>query len=397
MEVTVEDVMKLTSAQNCTVVAGKMGLCKTVRWFLGMLSPIVDPWVHGHEVLFVYGSGMDLSESSLIFLLEQCAVKEVSALIFIIGPFFTKIPESVVQRGDELKLPIITMPNEVPIVDFTKEIAELIMQRHRIWDEKGILLKNLIFGHESNYEKYEKMLEKFEDSIHIDEYMNIISIRLNEENTMQESFVANDIEQIILMTFGKIMYFFNDDREIVLLINNPQRDIALLEKKCYDFIKQCSKTIDFCITGIGIGNTVPNVMGVSESYSNAVKALDNIKYSDDIVISYESLSNVKKLLSEIQSVQVLKYCFQDTIGKLLEYDSVHSSDLLNTLRTYLEEDGNILKSSQKLFIHRNTMVYRINKINDILGVEISKKTVMWELDIALCCYDKYLYALTNEK
>ena len=55
MEVTVEDVMNLPSTRNCSLVAGKLGLCKTVRWFLGMLSPVVEPWVHEHEILFIYG------------------------------------------------------------------------------------------------------------------------------------------------------------------------------------------------------------------------------------------------------------------------------------------------------------------------------------------------------
>lgn len=389
MEVTVEDVMNLPSTKNCKVVAGRLGLCKTVRWFLGLLSPVVEPWVHKHEVLFVYGTGMDTSDSALLFLLEQCANKEVSALFLIIGPVFERIPDAVIERADELKLPLIEMPNEVPVVDITKEMAELIMNRHRMWDEKGILLKNLIFGHESDYEKYGRQLGQICADLELHSYMNIICIRLDEQEIRMNSSIGSDTEQTILSLFKKSLYFWNSDSELVLLVNNTERNIVELEEICKQFVKHLLQISGQVVVGIGIGNAVPDIVNVPESYQNALKA---ICYHEEnqIVSSYEQLSNIKKLLSEVHSDKVLRFCFQNTIGKILEYDEQHDSNLLNTLRVYLEEEGNISKSSQKLFIHRNTMVYRINKINGLLGMEIEKISNMIELDIAFCCYDQYV-------
>ena len=102
MAITVEDVMQMTSTQNCRVVAGHQGLRKAVRWFLGMLSPVVEPWVHKHEILFVYGNGLDTSDSALLFLLNQCEAKEVSAIFFIMGPIFREIPQVLKDRADEV-------------------------------------------------------------------------------------------------------------------------------------------------------------------------------------------------------------------------------------------------------------------------------------------------------
>lgn len=389
MEVTVEDVMNLPSTKNCKVVAGRLGLCKTVRWFLGLLSPVVEPWVHKHEVLFVYGTGMDTSDSALVFLLEQCANKEVSALFLIIGPVFERIPDAVIARADELKLPLIEMPNEVPVVDITKEMAELIMNRHRMWDEKGILLKNLIFGHESDYEKYGKQLGQICVDLELHSYMNIICVGFDEQEMRMNSSIRPDVEQTILSLFNKSLYFWNNDSELVLLVNNIERNAIELEKLCKKFVKNLLQISGKAVVGVGIGNAVPDIVNVPESYQNALKALC-YRGENQIVSSYEQLSNIKKLLSEVHSDKVLRFCFQNTIGKILEYDEQHESNLLNTLRVYLEEEGNISKSSQKLFIHRNTMVYRINKINGLLGMEIDKTNNMIELNIAFCCYDQFV-------
>lgn len=389
MEVTVEDVMHLPSTQNCRIVAGKMGLCKTVRWFLGLLSPTLEPWVHEHEVVFVYGNGLDTSDSALLFLLEQCANKSVSALFFIIGPVFESVPQSLIERADVLDIPLIEMPNEIPVVDITKEIAELIMNRHQIQNEKGVILKNLIFGHESDYEKYGRQLEKMTTELMLHEYMNVICIHLNEQLTTDNPSVFANINQMVLSSFGKNISFWSNNTEVVILVNNVNRNLMEIEAMCKCFLGQISQKSLNSILGIGIGNTVPDIVDVAESYRNALKTFYNMK-QEQRIISYESMSNIGKLLEEIQSDQVLRFCFQNSIGKLLEYDEQHEADLLNTLRVYLEEEGNITRSSQKLFIHRNTMVYRINKIKGILNMEIEKIDTMIELKIALNCYERYI-------
>ncbi|MDD6071879.1 MAG: PucR family transcriptional regulator ligand-binding domain-containing protein [Clostridiales bacterium] len=390
MEVTVEDVMNLPSARNCRLVAGKLGLCKTVRWFLGMLSPVVEPWVHEHEILFIYGHGLDTSESALTFLLEQCAIKEVSAIFFIVGPIIKEIPETVRTRADELSLPLIEMPNDMPVVDITKEIAELIMNSHRIFDEKGLILKNFIFGHESDYEKYRKQLTQYTDWIVVDKPMNIICVRMPTTQLWLNSSNLAYLEQIILNAFGKILYFLDGEQEVVLLVNNISGNVSQLVAKCESLIEAFVKVIKTPNPRIGIGRTVQDIMQVTESYKTALKALDIDDEGSPAVQSYDEMSNIEKLLVEIQSEQVLVNCFQNTIGKLLEYDKEHDADLFNTLRVYLEQEGNISKSAQALFIHRNTMVYRINKMNGILGMEIDTSKAERELEVAIRCYDRYI-------
>lgn len=387
MAITVEDVMQMTSTQNCRVVAGHQGLRKEVRWFLGMLSPVVEPWVHKHEILFVYGNGLDTSDSALLFLLNQCEAKEVSAIFFIMGPIFREIPQVLKDRADEVKIPLVEMPDEIPVVDITRELAELIFNNRRAWSEKGNILKNFIYGHESDYEKYVKQLEAGQETVRIHEYINIVILRMEKNHVKDNSSMVGDVEQILLNVYGKSIYFWNGNHEIVLLCNNDNRSATEAYALAAEAANQYEKLMQYPIKCIGIGNTVLDIVNVVESYQNAIKALDNRE--DAQIICYEQMSNVKKILAEIRQDQVLKYCYQDTVGKLLEYDAQHGSSLCETLRAYLNAEGNIAKSAQTLYIHRNTMVYRINKINEILSMEMEKKNTMLELTIAFECYDKY--------
>ncbi len=57
----------------------------------------------------------------------------------------------------------------------------------------------------------------------------------------------------------------------------------------------------------------------------------------------------------------------DSIGKLIEYDKEHGTNYLETLKIYLDNNQNIKKTAKFLFVHYNTIRYRINRILEILG------------------------------
>ena len=58
------------------------------------------------------------------------------------------------------------------------------------------------------------------------------------------------------------------------------------------------------------------------------------------------------------------------LKKLKEYDRKNNTELYKTLRLYLEEERNYVRTAQKLFIHRNSLVYRIKRIEEITGADL---------------------------
>lgn len=70
-----------------------------------------------------------------------------------------------------------------------------------------------------------------------------------------------------------------------------------------------------------------------------------------------------------------------TVGRLLAADAQDSGSLLATLRAFLEEDGSLNAAAAKTFVHRNTMIYRLNKIEKVTGLSVRrlKDQVVWTL------------------
>lgn len=81
--------------------------------------------------------------------------------------------------------------------------------------------------------------------------------------------------------------------------------------------------------------------------------------------TYDGLSSFL-MFQRLPQGELSRFCHQD-IQKLGEYDMEHNTELCATLQIYLEQTKSLARTADILFIHRNTVRYRINKCMEILG------------------------------
>ncbi|MUL78515.1 PucR family transcriptional regulator [Mycolicibacterium sp. CBMA 226] len=75
------------------------------------------------------------------------------------------------------------------------------------------------------------------------------------------------------------------------------------------------------------------------------------------------------------------------LGRLLAYDTAHSSDMVRTLDTYLRRDRSLVQTAKELGIHRQTVVYRIQRIEELTGKRIGDTAAIAEFWLALRARD----------
>ena len=83
---------------------------------------------------------------------------------------------------------------------------------------------------------------------------------------------------------------------------------------------------------------------------------------------------------------IYKYC-SNTLGRLIEHDCKNDGELLPTLRKLLDTGGNNKATADQLYIHVNTLYYRINKIEQILNIDLAKMNARVELYTAIKVWD----------
>jgi DNA-binding PucR family transcriptional regulator len=79
--------------------------------------------------------------------------------------------------------------------------------------------------------------------------------------------------------------------------------------------------------------------------------------------------------------------YEETLDPLERYDDEWESELVPSLRVYLEQGANLNSAARALFIHRHTLRYRLEQIADILKVDIDSQEVLLNLQIAFLIKD----------
>ena len=82
----------------------------------------------------------------------------------------------------------------------------------------------------------------------------------------------------------------------------------------------------------------------------------------------------------------MKQFMEEVLGDLLEYDEKNHTQLIDTLWIYYESGCNMLKAAEKLFSHKNTVKYRLQRIQEITGRNLTNQFQSFELYHALLIY-----------
>ena len=89
----------------------------------------------------------------------------------------------------------------------------------------------------------------------------------------------------------------------------------------------------------------------------------------------------------ITDKEVFKDYYNDTLGELIEYDKNNDSNILEVLKYYLENNGSVQKTAAHFYVHRNSINYRLNKVQDILDMDISDLDNRIQLRLAFMVRD----------
>ncbi|WP_243355036.1 PucR family transcriptional regulator [Bacillus litorisediminis] len=139
----------------------------------------------------------------------------------------------------------------------------------------------------------------------------------------------------------------------------------------------------------GIGLFLDELAAMEKSYKTAV---ETIKIHEKVLIEkkggtcfYQNL-HIYRIISVMQKNRELKEFVMDYLKPVLDYDEKTGSDLLNTLKTYLACNGSKNKTAKELFIVRQSLYPRIEKLNELLGDDFMKAEKRQAIEFALSCY-----------
>src|SRR6266487_671778 len=133
----------------------------------------------------------------------------------------------------------------------------------------------------------------------------------------------------------------------------------------------------------GIGRIADDVQQISQSYREAQQALEiGRRLFGEGSIHYFARLGIYRLLFHLYEHEELSDFYQETLAPLLESDS-HSSALLETLECFFNCNGNLSETARTMHLHRNSLLYRLGRIEELLGRSLEDPEFRLSLQIAL--------------
>jgi purine catabolism regulator len=137
----------------------------------------------------------------------------------------------------------------------------------------------------------------------------------------------------------------------------------------------------------GVGRPAMGLTALRESFREAERALAlPQKLWDDSAVAFFGDLSLYELLLGVDDSQLLGNFCEHWLSTLMRYDEQHHTDLLPTLSAYFENNGNMARTAHVLNIHRNTLVYRLGRITEILQLDMDDSNVRLNLHLALKVY-----------
>jgi sugar diacid utilization regulator len=381
MVVKLRDVLELPSMSEIRIVAGAAGLDRVLYWTHIVDLPDLIKWVQGGELLFTTGIGIHSNLEQLPNIVRECFDKNVAGLVINIGPYIQETPEQVISLADELGFPVFEVPWEVKLGEITRVIYNFIAVKHIEGRSVQDILEAILYGSTDNHDNlvaraaschydltqiHQVMVIKFE---HFTAYLrearvlseqHILVFKLQIQNLVQSVFERND---------KKVLVLFRLDTIIILLPTFKNHQEQCKTRKIVEALLQEFKTR---FTGlnlyIGWGNPYADIRDAKKSLSQGEQAIRVAQTlpGTDKYMSFDELG-FYKVLFNVKDREELEDFRNEVLYILLEYDQKHGAELVNTLSVFLEENDNFLRVSERLYIHKNTLKYRLQKIAEISG------------------------------
>ncbi|NLY20718.1 MAG: hypothetical protein GXZ08_05505 [Tissierellia bacterium] len=187
-------------------------------------------------------------------------------------------------------------------------------------------------------------------------------------------------------------FFFSDN--FITLINC--KDENKLEEALNTIIKFINKTYELDLL-VGISNSFTNYNDIRFEYDNSRNAISIGKsyirnqITDSMIFDISKL-NLENFIINNRNSPLLSDFIREYTYDLIEYDNENNTTLYKTLFTYIKLGGNTSAAARELFIHRNTMIYRINKCAEIVNMDIFNPEIQLNFYLA---YKTYILINTN--
>ena len=171
--------------------------------------------------------------------------------------------------------------------------------------------------------------------------------------------------------------------EVLVLV--PGGDEAAAARAADTVLREMEAGLSGYTFALGRSRVTADPSELPRAASEALLAANVAQGSaDGVGLAFEETGAYRLLLSAMsENPAELERFYAETVEPLVAYDEQYETDLVRTLETFLEADGNVAGTAQRLFTHRHTIYYRLERVRELSGLDVGSSDGREKLSLGL--------------
>jgi sugar diacid utilization regulator/putative methionine-R-sulfoxide reductase with GAF domain len=252
---------------------------------------------------------------------------------------------------------------------------------------KGDFLDSLIYNNDAEY--INKCAHRYGFNFEKTHRILVIKLDINNKSEHQTKKLLKKYYQSINKKtkefFPQAISLIKRNMIVIIVEADQQKRKSIVKKYVAELEQIYSSILPFKKENfnfkIGVSNSFAKIADFKKSYFNALQVLEMIKQQAKLNFAYYEELEVKRLLRANKEEELKKFS-NKILAPLKNYGNSSQNDFNQTLKIYLQSNCNWTLTKNKLHIHGNTLTYRLNRIKEILAINLDDYQDRLKLQVA---------------
>lgn len=367
MGISVSQMIKLSAFGPFPVIAGEKGITRIVDGVTLIEDLGSEKESIKNELILCHIHLLESSGKNPASLIWECRRKGASALCIKRGSPDQTISPELLNAADTADFPVLLLPPETSfsriIHVVTYEILRYDGYNMRLTFEENCF-QDIIF----NFKDRDNLFKKI-SMLGIKMDMRLALFLIEPENPR----VIPDVRSYCQGEWAEKCYTISRNGRILVIVevsvlSNIKEHLVALAS---DLVQRLGHAFPGGAFRLGIGRCYEDMTALNKSFYEARAALtmNLINRSENPVTHFNDLG-IYRILFDLKNKRELYQFYKETAGVIMDYDKANNTEYFITIRTYMDQNYSTNNTAQKLFVHYNTIRYRLAKIKALFGADM---------------------------
>ena len=332
------------------------------------------------DVILTSGFFLGLFSGTGINYVQECVQRQAAGVCVKVDTPDFRLPQTIIDTAERLHFPVIVLHSDVDFCQIINAVTYEVLRREG-------------YNHDLTFEEnfFQELITSIQDrdtffkrgamiGLRHDELLCALLIQPSDRKMTAKicDFCHNRWERdcYTLTKNGRVM--------VALRLIVSENDKVTILHLAEDLLRRLEETMPQCTFRMGIGRCYKELTNYNKSFSEACSALSfsMLSQGGKEIAHFDDLG-VYRILFDYKNREELFQLYRDTVGVISEYDKRNQTEYLQTIRVYFAQNYSINNTAKKLFVHYNTILYRLNKINSLFRIDLGNEEERINLYVSL--------------